>query len=139
MIKATKEADIHLKLSHLCQLMDVPIASYYDRPIDKPETPNYLGRLTVIHNEKSLNDYQNQPIYITTFEVYQVFQDRTLVLKCYMERPNSWLLSWLSPTCCSAFADNRVRGATGTSHLDWAVAQFELQLQKVYFFSLLLY
>jgi putative transposase len=46
-----KKAESHLTLSHLCQLMNVPISSYYYRPIDKPETAQYLEALTVIHRE----------------------------------------------------------------------------------------
>ena len=46
-----KKADSNLKLLHLCQLMNVPIASYYYRSIDKPETAQYLEALTVIHKE----------------------------------------------------------------------------------------
>ena len=46
-----KKAENHLKLSHLCQLMNVPISSYYYRPLDKPETAQYLEALTVIHKD----------------------------------------------------------------------------------------
>ena len=50
-IRAMKKVENHLKLSRLCQLMNVPIASYYYRPIDKPETAQYIETLTIIHKE----------------------------------------------------------------------------------------
>jgi putative transposase len=46
-----KKAENDLKISRLCQLMNVPIASYYYRPIVKPETAQHLEALTVIHKE----------------------------------------------------------------------------------------
>lgn len=46
-----KKAENDLKISRLCQLMNVPIASYYYRPVDKPESAQYLEVLTVIHKD----------------------------------------------------------------------------------------
>ncbi len=84
-----KEADIHLKLSQLCQLMDVPIASYYYRPIDQPATPNYLERLTVIHNE-NFHSYgrrrmkvalDGQGIQLGVFKVARLMKEAGIVAK----------------------------------------------------------
>ena len=46
-----KKVESQLTLTHLCQLMNVPIASYYYRPVDRPETAQYTEALTVIHKE----------------------------------------------------------------------------------------
>jgi putative transposase len=46
-----KKADQKLNLSHLCQLFDVPVSSYYYQPVDKPNDTGYREKLTVIHNE----------------------------------------------------------------------------------------
>jgi transposase InsO family protein len=46
-----KKAESHLNISQLCQLMNVPIASYYYHPTDKPETAQYLDKMKVIHKE----------------------------------------------------------------------------------------
>jgi hypothetical protein len=46
-----KKTDNDLKISRLCQLLNVPIASHYYRPVDKPETAQYFEVLTVIHKK----------------------------------------------------------------------------------------
>jgi len=48
-IRMMKQAENHLNLSHLCQLMDVPIASYYYRPVERAETVEYTEALMEIH------------------------------------------------------------------------------------------
>lgn len=44
-----KKAENNLKLTPLCRLMDVPIASYYYRPVERPETTQYAETLMEIH------------------------------------------------------------------------------------------
>ena len=46
-----KKAESRLNISHVCQLMNVPIASYYYHPTDKPETAQYLETMKAIHQE----------------------------------------------------------------------------------------
>jgi putative transposase len=46
-----KKAENDLKISRLCQLMNVPIASYYYRSIVKPEAAQHLEALIIIHKE----------------------------------------------------------------------------------------
>ena len=46
-----RKADQKINLSHLCQLFDVPVSSYYYRPVGKPNDEVYRDKLTAIHNE----------------------------------------------------------------------------------------
>ena len=60
-MRAMKKAESHLNISQVCQLMNVPIASYYYHPTDKPETAQYLDKIKVIQKESfqaSLRKYR---------------------------------------------------------------------------------
>jgi putative transposase len=46
-----RKAEQNLNLSHLCQLFDVPVSSYYYQSVHKPNDAAYRDKLTVIHNE----------------------------------------------------------------------------------------
>ncbi len=46
-----RKAEQNLNLSHLCQLFDVPVSSYYYPSVHKPNDAAYRDKLTVIHNE----------------------------------------------------------------------------------------
>jgi putative transposase len=46
-----RKADQKINLFHLCQLFDVPISSYYYRPVVKPNDEVYRDKLSAIHNE----------------------------------------------------------------------------------------
>ena len=46
-----RKAEQNLNLSHLCQLFEVPVSSYYYQPVDKPNDADYRDKLAVIHNE----------------------------------------------------------------------------------------
>lgn len=46
-----RKAEESLNLSHLCQLFDVPVSSYYYQPVDKPNDAGYRDKLTVLHHE----------------------------------------------------------------------------------------
>ena len=46
-----KKAENHLNISHVCQLMDVPIASYYYHSTVKLENAQHLDVMRVIHKE----------------------------------------------------------------------------------------
>jgi putative transposase len=46
-----RKAEKNLNLSHLCQLFDVPVSSYYYQSVHKPNDAAYRDKLTVIHNE----------------------------------------------------------------------------------------
>jgi putative transposase len=46
-----RKADQKINLSHLCQLFDVPVSSYYYRPVGKANDEVYRVKLTAIHNE----------------------------------------------------------------------------------------
>jgi hypothetical protein len=43
-----------LNLSHLCQLFDVPVSSYYYQSVHKPNDAAYRDKLTVIHKKTAL-------------------------------------------------------------------------------------
>ena len=46
-----RKAEQNLNLSHLCQLFDVPVSSYYYPSVHQPNDAAYRDKLTVIHNE----------------------------------------------------------------------------------------
>ena len=84
-----KKAESHLKLSHLCQLMNVPIASYYYHPVHKPEVAQYIEKLTVIHKE-NLQAYgrrrmktalDGQGIQLGVFKIARLMRDAGIVAK----------------------------------------------------------
>ena len=84
-----KEAESHLTLSHLCQLMDVPIASYYYRPVVRPETAKYTEALTVLH-EENLHAYgrrrmkialDGQGIQLGVFKISRLMREAGIIAK----------------------------------------------------------
>ena len=47
-----KKAEKNLSISHLCELMDVPTASYYYRPVERSEViAHYVKLMQVTHHE----------------------------------------------------------------------------------------
>lgn len=84
-----KKADKNLNTARLCQLFELPIASYYYIPATKPKEPEYVHTMETIH-EENFQSYgrrrmkvalEDEGIYLGTFKVASLMEMAGIVAK----------------------------------------------------------
>ena len=100
-----RKAENNLNLTHLCELFDVPVSSYYYQPVDQSNDARYHDKLTVIHNE-NLHSYgkrrmktalKDDNINLGVFKISRLMKQAGIIAKV-PKKPHYYLSGKENPT-----------------------------------------